>query len=262
MMLLSRSSIDALVKGPRLPQPWEVLMPRFPNEGRNNYEGYKQADNYSLSPQHQSTDSYPTTPSIVVYRPEPKSYDKPEKSQVKPEDALAKPELPQTYKKKSLDSYFTPSENNSFKSVVDSYQNGAGKELREYLQSQGRSYMPVSGVSTASLPQSTLAAVVTDGKTGVLVGSNDFAYKVSRFARRYGIGEQTAERYVLDHEHWHLSQSPAQLSNTFLAESDVESGLAKFYQSMAGKNPKSEYAGLASIASRRISEIGRNYALN
>lgn len=265
-MLLSQSTTDAILKGPRLPQPWEVLTPRFPNDnGRGNYESYNRADDYTLSPQHQSIEQYSVTPSIVIYHPEPKSYSKPENTTTqKPASILAqKPETLKTYSRpKSLDGYFAPSDSNDFKSVVESYQQGAGRELKDYVHSQGRSYMPVKNVTTGNLPQSTIAAVVTNGYEGTLVGSSDFASRVSRFARRYNIKQQTAERYVLDHEHWHLSQSPTQLGSTFLAESDVESGLAKFYQGKAAQSQNSEYSALASIASRRFAEVSRNYALN
>jgi|SRR3989338_6664358 len=148
----------------------------------------------------------------------------------------------------------------TFEERANAYYSNEGIELKEYLHGKGRKFYELEQTGTANL-EDAIAAVAMEGDCAILIGNKNFEAKVTELARAYGVSQNVARRYVFDHETVHLSQKGRICDDHIVAERDVESTLAEYYDKLLKNDPGNrEYAALKGIASERYESVPINYA--
>lgn len=160
------------------------------------------------------------------------------------------------------------------KRMKDFEQSEFYRNLEHYVtKDKGRRMIPIKGYGNARVGGSgTLAALVTDGYSGVIVanGSDDeFEANVSRFAQHYlpwlhvSQAKEAAKTYLALHENYHRSQGSLRHLGVEGIEKDVEKGVYEHASKMASRYGHSKtgelYRNIANIASKRLGEVARNY---
>lgn len=151
---------------------------------------------------------------------------------------------------------------NSFEQVALQYLQGDAQELYGFLKNDGREFYDITRVGSSELGDA-VAAVAVYGNEAALLGNEGFYDKVKELAGHYGVSEEIATRYMLDHEFVHTSQKNRGYG-TLEAELDVEQTLSKFYNQMvgqyAGTAVEAQYVELSRLADTRSGEVVKNYS--
>lgn len=127
-----------------------------------------------------------------------------------------------------------------------------GQQFLDYAEQQGRKFIDIIGRGAADLGDHVVAAVIHDGEKGIIVGNyenKDFLSRVSDFAQLYGLSEDAALEYALDHEFAHVAG--------YNSEAEAEGLLREYFTGRMQESHGTErekYAQLAAVAKIREEE--------
>lgn len=130
-----------------------------------------------------------------------------------------------------------------------------GRAFHDYAASRGHSFIQLIGAGTGDLGEYTVAAVIHDGKKGVMLSNydgKDFSTRVQEFANQYGLHKEAALEYVLTHEFGHVAGYNTESSNErfikdyFLHRAAVTTG-----------GERDKYMALAQVAEHREQEAAK-----
>ncbi|HLC70979.1 MAG TPA: hypothetical protein VJI32_03170 [Candidatus Nanoarchaeia archaeon] len=136
--------------------------------------------------------------------------------------------------------------------VRDYTRSKEGRAFHDYARSCGHTFIQLIGAGTGDLGEHTVAAVIHDGKKGIIVSNydgKDFRTRVSEFASQYGLKHEAALEYVLTHEFGHVAGYNTESSNEgfikdyFLHRAAVTHG-----------GEREKYKTLAEVAGQREQE--------
>ncbi len=124
-----------------------------------------------------------------------------------------------------------------------------GRAFHDYASSRGHTFIQLIGAGAGDLGEHTVAAVIHDGKKGIIVSNydgKDFSTRVQEFASQYGLKHEAALEYVLTHEFGHVAGYNTESSNEgfikdyFLHRAAVTQG-----------GERDKYMALAQVAEHR-----------
>jgi len=144
-------------------------------------------------------------------------------------------------------------ESRSFDNLLRSYMTSAeGKRFLQYAHSQGKNFINIVGAGSADLGDHVVAALLHDGEKGVIVGNYEgqsFQGRVQELGAMYGLSEQAALEYVLNHELGHAAGNNSETSN----EGFVKQYFLQQAQRTTGPEQR-KYVRLAAVAAYREKE--------
>ena len=141
-----------------------------------------------------------------------------------------------------------------FENIVKEYLNSEqGLSFVDYAGEKAKNPIHLVGLGSAHLDDYLVAAVMHDGEKGIMVGNyggnKDFQSRVNDFAELYGLSEDAALEYVINHELAHVAG--------YATEASAE-GFLKAYFTQKAEESKGEmketYQQLAEVAEAREAE--------
>ncbi len=217
-------------------------MPQMSLERRlQDYSTFSNRESFLLSPPAYSSDSSP-----IRYLPMGAVYiDKQGKANVAQSDRPAVHE----YQARQMDD------------IVKEYiRSKEGRAFHEYAQSRGHTFIQLIGAGAGDLGEHTVAAVIHDGKKGVIVSNydgKDFHSRVREFAHQYGLHQEAALEYVLTHEFGHVVGYNTEAGN--------EGFIKDYFMHRANETQGAEqekYIHLAQVAGHREQEAQKGEYAN
>lgn len=137
--------------------------------------------------------------------------------------------------------------------IVKEYvRSEAGRSFLDYAASHGHKSIQLVGTGAADLGQDAVAAVIHDGKRGIMVSNydgKDFHSRVQEFADNYGLRHKEALEYVLTHEFGHVAGYNTEAGNEGFIK---EYFMHRANQTQGGEQQK--YMQLAQVAGHREQE--------
>lgn len=135
-----------------------------------------------------------------------------------------------------------------------------GRAFHDYAKSRGHTFIQLIGAGAGDLGEHTVAAVIHDGKKGIMVSNydgKDFQTRVQEFANQYGLHQEAALEYVLTHEFGHVAGYKTEAGN--------EGFIKDYFMHRANQTEGAEqqkYMQLAQVAGHREQEAQKAEYVN
>ena len=141
-----------------------------------------------------------------------------------------------------------------FENIVKDYLNSEqGLSFTDYAAEKAKNPIYLVGLGSVHLDDYVVAAVMHDGEKGIMVGNyggnKDFQSRVDDFAELYGLPEDAALEYVINHELAHVAG--------YATEASAEGFLKAYFTQKAEESEgeiKEQYQQLAKVAEMREAE--------